>query len=137
MTTVADGQGHITNADFAPDEHDFNIRFYLTAVGGQSGYQALNTFTDNGNKSVFSDTNTTAQTTAFGTISANQCRNSWLVAMQGSNLATAPVGGTPPGVAAMSSTPAGATFFAGSGCSGSPVTSLSLGTTNVSAQFSF
>jgi YDG domain/Kelch motif/Galactose oxidase, central domain len=137
ITTVADGQGHITNADFAPDEHDFNIRFYLTAVGGQSGYQALNTFTDNGNKSIFSDTNTTAQTTAFGTISANQCGNSWLVAMQGSNLATAPVGGTPPGIAAMSSTPAGATFFAGSGCSGSPVTSLSLGTTNVSAQFSF
>ena len=135
MTAVADGQGHITNSSFSPDEHDFDVRFYLTAVGGQSGFQALNTFTDNGNKSVFSDSNTASATTAFGTISANQCRSSWLVAMQGGNLATAPV--PSPATANLTSTPAGATFFTGSGCSGIPVTSLSLGTTNISAQFSF
>jgi hypothetical protein len=46
MTAVADGQGRITNSDFIPDEHDLDIRFYLTAVGNQSGYQAQNTFTD-------------------------------------------------------------------------------------------
>jgi hypothetical protein len=135
MTAVADGQGRITNTDFTPDEHDFNIRFYLTAVGGQSGFQALNTFTDNGNKSIFSDSNTTSETTAFGSISANQCRSSWLVAMQGNNLATAPV--NPPATATLGSMPAGVTFFAGPGCTGSPVTTLSLGTTDVSAQFSF
>ena len=46
MTALADGQGNITNSDFIPDQYDLNIRFYLTAVGSQSGYQAQNTFTD-------------------------------------------------------------------------------------------
>jgi hypothetical protein len=46
MTAVADGNGNISNSQFSPDEHDVNIRFYLTAVGGQSGVQAQNTFTD-------------------------------------------------------------------------------------------
>src|SRR5262249_27555460 len=46
MTAVADGQGNITNSEFSPDLHDLNIRFYLTAVGSQSGFQAQNTFTD-------------------------------------------------------------------------------------------
>jgi hypothetical protein len=46
MTAVADANGHIVNADFAPDLHDLDIRFYLTAVGSVSGRQAQNTFTD-------------------------------------------------------------------------------------------
>jgi hypothetical protein len=46
MTAVADGNGNILNDKFSPDEHDVNIRFYLTAVGSQSGLQAQNTFTD-------------------------------------------------------------------------------------------
>ena len=44
MTAVADAQGNIANSSFAPDSHDLNIRFYLTAAGSQS--QAYNTFTD-------------------------------------------------------------------------------------------
>jgi hypothetical protein len=44
ITTVADANGSIANSDFAPDLHDLNIRFYLTALGSQS--QAYNTFTD-------------------------------------------------------------------------------------------
>ncbi|HET8966247.1 MAG TPA: hypothetical protein VFN20_08530, partial [Candidatus Acidoferrum sp.] len=46
MTAVADGQGRLTNTEFSPDEHDVGIRFFLTAVGNQSGTQANNTFTD-------------------------------------------------------------------------------------------
>ena len=43
---VADGNGNISDSSFVTDEHDLNIRFYLTAVGSQSGVQAQNTFTD-------------------------------------------------------------------------------------------
>ncbi len=46
MTAVADANGNISNNQFSPDVHDINIRFYLTAVGSQSGLQAQNTFTD-------------------------------------------------------------------------------------------
>jgi len=46
MTAVADGNGNIFNNQFSPDIHDTNVRFYLTAVGGQSALQAGNTFTD-------------------------------------------------------------------------------------------
>ena len=46
MTAVADGNGHIFNNLFSPDDYDLNIRFYLTAVGNRSGLQAQNTFTD-------------------------------------------------------------------------------------------
>jgi hypothetical protein len=46
MTTVADGNGNIFNNQFSPDVYDLDIRFYLTAVGSQSGSQAQNTFTD-------------------------------------------------------------------------------------------
>ena len=34
---VADGNGNISDSSFVTDEHDLNIRFYLTAVGSQSG----------------------------------------------------------------------------------------------------
>src|SRR2546427_4303835 len=44
FTTVADGNGNISNSSFVTDIHDLSIRFYLTAAGSQS--QAQNTFTD-------------------------------------------------------------------------------------------
>jgi hypothetical protein len=44
VTVVADQYGNIYNADFSPDAHDLNVRFYLTARGSQS--EAVNTFTD-------------------------------------------------------------------------------------------
>ncbi|MGB2900514.1 MAG: Ig-like domain repeat protein [Candidatus Acidiferrum sp.] len=46
LTAVADASGNIVNAQFSPDIHDLDIRFYLTAVGSVSGIQAQNTFTD-------------------------------------------------------------------------------------------
>jgi Bacterial Ig-like domain (group 3)/Bacterial Ig-like domain/Galactose oxidase, central domain len=46
MTAVADANGNILNNQFSPDLYDVNVRFYLTAVGSQSGFQAQNTFTD-------------------------------------------------------------------------------------------
>ena len=52
-TAVANAQGNIVNAQFAPIEnevfHHFRMRFYLTATGVAS--TALNTFTD-GNSTV-------------------------------------------------------------------------------------
>src|SRR5439155_5049751 len=44
MYATADASGHIAIYQFAPDEADLNVRFYLTAVGSVS--QAQNTFTD-------------------------------------------------------------------------------------------
>src|SRR5262245_63177777 len=44
LTAVADASGRILNKQFAPDEHDLGIRFYLTASGSNS--QAQTTFTD-------------------------------------------------------------------------------------------
>jgi len=135
LTAVADSNGNISNNQFVPDAHDFGILFYLTAVGQTSARQAQTTFADNGNKSIFSDTDTTTETTTFGTIAANQCRNSFQVALQGSNRATAPV--PPPATATFTSTPSGATFFAGSGCTGSAVTSVTVASGLTSASFSF
>jgi hypothetical protein len=44
LTAVADASGGILNNQFAPDEHDLNVRFFLTAQGASS--QAQMTFTD-------------------------------------------------------------------------------------------
>ena len=43
---VADGNGNISDSSFTTDSHDENVRFWLSAVGTQSGTQAQNTFTD-------------------------------------------------------------------------------------------
>ena len=46
MSAVADGNGNFANTQFSPDVYDLNVRFYLTAIGSQSGLVAENTFTD-------------------------------------------------------------------------------------------
>src|SRR4029077_13085885 len=43
----ADANGNISNSSFVTDVHDIDVRFYLTAAGQTSGFQAQNTFTDN------------------------------------------------------------------------------------------
>ena len=43
---TADGNGNFTDSSFATDIHDVNVRFWLSAVGSQSGLVAENTFTD-------------------------------------------------------------------------------------------
>jgi N-acetylneuraminic acid mutarotase len=45
-TAIADANGNISNSSFVTDDHDQSIRFYLTAVGSASQWQAQNTFTD-------------------------------------------------------------------------------------------
>lgn len=45
-TVQADGNGNFTDSSFATDIHDVNVRFWLSAVGSQSGLVAQNTFTD-------------------------------------------------------------------------------------------
>jgi hypothetical protein len=50
FSAVADSNGNIFNNQFVTDEHDENIRFYLTAKG--SAWQAQNTFTDSNVASV-------------------------------------------------------------------------------------
>lgn len=44
LTAVADEAGNIVNEEFAPEEHDLGVRFYLTATGAAS--EAQITFTD-------------------------------------------------------------------------------------------
>ncbi len=46
LTAVADASGSFTNRDFAPEAHDFGLRFVLTATGETSGMRAQTTFTD-------------------------------------------------------------------------------------------
>src|SRR5205823_5801863 len=43
---TADANGNISDSSFITDSYDLNIRFYLTAAGGTSGFQAQTTFTD-------------------------------------------------------------------------------------------
>jgi len=44
LDVVADAAGNIVSTEFSPDEHDLNIRFFLTARGSQ--FEAQTTFTD-------------------------------------------------------------------------------------------
>ncbi|MCU1312099.1 MAG: hypothetical protein JWO20_3224 [Candidatus Angelobacter sp.] len=44
IQTVADSNGNISDSSFAPDDHDIDVRFYLTATGSVSTAQT--TFTD-------------------------------------------------------------------------------------------
>ena len=50
-TVQADANGNFTDTSFTTDLHDLAVRFYLTATGGTSGFQAQNTFTDGNAKS--------------------------------------------------------------------------------------
>jgi len=50
FTTVADANGNFSDNSFATDSHDVSVRFYLTATGQTSGFQAENAFTDNADK---------------------------------------------------------------------------------------
>ncbi|HJU44342.1 MAG TPA: kelch repeat-containing protein, partial [Vicinamibacterales bacterium] len=44
IVVTADSAGNIISDAFAPEEHDLGVRFFLTAIGGES--QARTTFTD-------------------------------------------------------------------------------------------
>src|SRR5712692_10108034 len=63
FTTVADAFGNISNNSFVTDAHDLSIRFYLTASGAASNWQAQNTFTDASNNEANTLTLACAQTT--------------------------------------------------------------------------
>ncbi|HXE89903.1 MAG TPA: PKD domain-containing protein [Terriglobales bacterium] len=66
LTAVADAFGNIANSEFAPEEHDFGVRFYLTASSGAS--QAQTTFTDAVNINSFaSDCATASDSFTSGT----------------------------------------------------------------------
>ncbi len=46
LTLIADGDGNISHDEWAPEQHDLNVRFYLMATGQQSMRRAQTTFTD-------------------------------------------------------------------------------------------
>ena len=48
LTVTADGDGNIHHDQWAPEQHDFGVRFYLMATGQQSDRRAQTTFTDGG-----------------------------------------------------------------------------------------
>ena len=133
LTATADAGGTFTNTEFAPAAYDVGVRFVLTAVGQSSGRRAQTTFTD-GNKVSFSTTAAGAEISSFGTVAANACFAAFLQERQGSNLDNAGPGGR---TASLSSTAAGATFFAGSTCSGSAVTSITIPAGQQAVAFSF
>ena len=106
----ADGNGNIFWNQWAPEQHDFGVRFYLTATGSTS--RAQMTFTD-GNKVTFSTSASGIEVTDFGTATANQCVNAWVQERQGSNIDN---GNHAARSVILSSAPAGAAFFAGLNC---------------------
>src|SRR3989442_4913836 len=46
LKLTADASGNLYYDQWAPERHDLGIRFYVTAIGSQSGSQAQMTFTD-------------------------------------------------------------------------------------------
>ena len=133
LTATADGSGLFTNTDFAPGDYDIGVRFVLTATGLASGRRAQTTFTD-GNRITFSLAAADTAITTFGTALANQCIAGFVQERQGSNI---DVGNHPARTVNLSSTPAGATFFLGSACGGSSVTSVTIAANTSNVGFSF
>ena len=58
LTTTADADGRIYYDQWAPEEHDLGVRFYLMASGEQSRRRAQTTFTDNINVFIDSPSST-------------------------------------------------------------------------------
>lgn len=131
LSAVADASGHIFNNSFHPEEHDFGVRFVLTATGATSGRTAQTTFTD-GNKTSFALTATGAPITAFANATPSQCVAAYAQARQGTNIDNAQSGSV-----TLSSTAAGTTFFANGTCTAPAVTSLSFAGGGGSRLFSF
>jgi VCBS repeat-containing protein len=131
LSAVADSSGKIFNDSFHPEDHDFGVRFVLTATGATSGRTAQTTFTD-GNKTSFSLTATGAEINSFANALANQCVAAFAQARQGSNIDNAQTG-----TVALSSTAPGTTFFANGTCTTPAVTSLSFAGGGGSRAFSF
>ncbi len=126
LTAIADGSGHILNQEFVIDSTHVGARFTLTATGLTSGRTAQTTFTD-ANRTTFSTAAAGSQVNTFGTVTANQCVPAFVQARQGSNL------GNESGTVTLSSTPAGAAFFSGNACAGSPITTLAFSNENAKA----
>ena len=129
LSAIADADGKIFNNTFHPEDHDFGVRFVLSATGQTSGRTAQTTFTD-GNKSSFALTAAGAEVSAFANAAPNACISAFVQSRQGSNL------GNETGVMTLSSAPSGAVFYAGSTCTGSPITSLAFANQN-SRPFAF
>ena len=70
-TVQADANGNISDNSFVTDSHDLNIRFYLTATGQTSGFQAQNTFTDASSAKNGDGTMAVSPTTLFAASTGN------------------------------------------------------------------
>lgn len=122
LSAVADTEGKIFNNNFTPEEHDFGVRFVLTAVGESSGRTAQTTFTD-GNRLVY--------TTAPFTVARGSCSPTITVQLQQGNN---PENGHPTAVTLSSSS--GGTFHTASNCNNSSiVTSVTIPTSSSTINF--
>ena len=131
LTVVADSEGKIYWDQWAPENHDFGVRFYLTARDTLS--RAQTTFTD-GNRVTFSDTANGSAVSDFGTVAQDVCRAAFVQERQGNNLDTDGHVARP---VALSSNPANATFFAGASCAGAAISSITIPADQISIVFSF
>src|SRR3989441_161654 len=122
FTTVADGNGNISNSSFVTDTHDLLVRFSLTAAGAQS--QAQNTFTDAGaNKLQF--------TTSAFTVAAGTCSGTITVGTFSGNNAANPSSNE---TITLTTSPSGGSFYSNSGCT-TPITTVGISTSQNSASF--
>src|SRR5437667_176154 len=121
-TTVADGNGNVSDSSFVTDIHDLSIRFYLTAVGSQS--QAQNTFTDAGaNKLQF--------TTSAFTVAAGTCSGTITVGTFSGNNAASPSSNE---TITLTTSSSGGGFYSNSGCT-TPITTVGISTSQNGASF--
>src|SRR2546425_767840 len=122
FTTVADGNGNISNSSFVTDTHDLLVRFSLTAAGAQS--QAQNTFTDAGaNKLQF--------TTSAFTVAAGTCSGTITVGTFSGNNAASPSSNE---TITLTTSSSGGSFYSNSGCT-TPITTVGISTSQNSASF--
>src|SRR5438132_1064278 len=122
FTTVADGNGNISNSSFVTDTHDLLVRFSLTAAGAQS--QAQNTFTDAGaNKLQF--------TTSAFTVAAGTCSGTITVGTFSGNNAASPSSNE---TITLTTSSSGGSFYSNSGCT-TPITTVGISTSQTSASF--
>ena len=131
LEVQADANGNIYWDQWAPEQHDFGVRFYLMAADSLSKAQI--SFTD-GNRVTFSNSSNGTPIGTFGTVSENECVAGWVQERQGTNLDT---DGHAARTVNLSSTPSGAIFFAGLLCGGSSVSSITIPTNGVATSFSF
>ena len=132
LNAVVGEDGTFVNDFWAPNQSHVGVRFYLTVTG--AGATAQTTFTD-GNRVAFTATAGGAtEITNFGSIAQSTCQSAFVQERQGSNPDT---DGHAARAVTLTSTASGTSFYAGAGCVGATVSSVTIPLNAGAVAFSF